>query len=224
MRSVIFVFALLVSWVPRLAAYPVYEGSLSSGGLNATSSWNTKTSFSWDVSYDEISDAWIYNYHLSVNKKTIQYVYLETSSTFSEENILEGTSDFIKLGMFGEEENQPDTLFGIEFAPQKKKTEYTFTIVTDRAPAWGDFYAIGQKTGKAWNTVSNSGFKSPDTDPLALLYPADDGSVFGHILIPGDEDTDSIIGGEEAIIVPEPATFLLLIAAICIAAGRIKHN
>ena len=72
----------------------------------------------------------------------------------------------------------------------------TATLVTDRAPVWGDFYAKdgggnAEDAVAAWNT----GFL--DADPLDL--PAD-GSINNHVLVPDTYTTP----------VPEPGTLLLV--------------
>jgi hypothetical protein len=58
-------------------------------------------------------------------------------------------------------------------------TDWTATLVTARAPVWGDFYIKDGKTGGIDNSAWNTGFL--DADPLDL--PADR-SINNHVLVP----------------------------------------
>jgi hypothetical protein len=74
-------------------------------------------------------------------------------------------------------------------------TDFTATLVTARAPVWGDFYAKDRKTDQVDNAAWNTGFL--DADPLDL--PAN-GSIDNHALVPDTVTTP----------VPEPGTLLLV--------------
>jgi hypothetical protein len=74
-------------------------------------------------------------------------------------------------------------------------TDWTATLVTARAPVWGDFYIKDGKTGGIDNSAWNTAFL--DADPLDL--PADR-SINNHVLVPDTYTTP----------VPEPGTLLLV--------------
>lgn len=181
--------------------WATYTGSLDgSSTLSGTGSWET-ASLSWNVSVQR--DIWTYNYIFSVPKKGISHMIFEVSSTFDSSNIYAGTTGGYELGSYGSQGNSnpgiPGSIYGLKWDLGVETTSASVTIVTDRAPMWGDFYAKdgvenvnGVKTEiYAYNTQFGS-------DILASIG---DGNVGGWVLVP---DTHS-----GSAPVPEPGTMLL---------------
>ena len=222
-RKVFILCSIVLLCSSEAAAYPLYWGSVSSGnGLVGTARWASKVTFSWDIEFDDIDDVWKYDYTLRVPRKSISHIVIETSSTFTEENLFAGTTDYDELGLIGAQGNSnpniPESVYGIKFEPEHKTTTYYFSIVTDRAPVWGDFYAkSGRKARGKWNTVYNAGFTSPDSDPDSFFYPPSNGSVGGHVLVP---DTLAFIPDDGPTNIPEPLSLILLGLTVSFLGGR----
>ncbi len=218
MKKVLVILVALLCFVTTsFACYEPsdYSGSLTSGnGLTGTANWSTCTSFSWDVTYYNQYDLWVYNYTLSVPRKDISHVIVEVSDNFTESNVFTNTpvgSTTSNWSIATADESTPsapyipDFIRGIKFEVCNK-TLFQFKIVTDRAPVWGDFYAKDGIAKGTWVTVYNTGFGNPDTDPY-LNLPTN-GSLNFHILRP-----DSVTGNASTS-VPEPATLILMMASI----------
>jgi hypothetical protein len=99
----------------------------------------------------------------------------------------------------------------------------SFSFYSDRAPVWGDFYAVDgyiwrYKCGTGWykdyNRAYNKGFGSPDSDPLA---PPDDGSFNCHILVP--DTFDDTPGGDNPVAEPS-ALALMVLSGLGLTARR----
>lgn len=216
MRLFNLLFLLSLFFAKTAYADALYSGSLTSGdGLVGTKKWQTNAEFSWAVDFDPVTLIWTYDYSLTVKKKDISHIIIELSSTFGPDNIFAGTTNGYEIGTFGESQGAsnpyiPSDIYGIKFEPTADTTHYEFTIVTDRSPMWGDFYAKGGKTSGVWNTIYNDGFDQIDLDPDITLYPSSMETVWYHILVP---DTTSF-GGFPLVSIPEPATMLLLCSAL----------
>lgn len=180
--------------------WATYTGSLEgSDTLSGTGSWSGAT-LDWNVSFD--NDLWTYDYIFTVPKKGISHLIFEVSSTFGDSNIYEGTTGGYELGAYDSGNGNPgipDSVYGLKWDLDVETTSASVTIVTDRAPMWGDFYAKdgvekihGVKTQIfAYNTQLGS-----DT-----FAPIGSGNAGGWALVP---DTSS------GAPVPEPSTMLLL--------------
>lgn len=191
-----------------------YEGSLSTATntLYATLPWSTGSTFSWIVDYDSNSGLWTYDYTFSVPTKEISHVIVETSSTFTEANIKSGTTTGWDLDSFDGSNDNPglgsNSIYGLKWNTSNNPLVFNWTIVSDRKPMWGDFYAkdgVNNVQGSkndvyAYNT--GLGFNT-----LALVG---DGNAFdaqtgyAWALVP---DTT---GGTDEVPVPEPGTIALL--------------
>lgn len=197
-----------------------YTGSLEAagGGLEGTGFWTSDNGesawfpalLSWTVTDNE-NGTWNYSYNLDVYRADISHFILETSPSFSEDNLLNasypGTSYEIMIHAAAPGLEQqpnpflPQDIYGPKFdigdeaLPEPDYTSVTISFNSDRDPVWGDFYAKCGKTGGpingTQNTVWNQGLLTDD--PLAA--PAN-GSYLNHILVP---DT-----------IPEPATIGLM--------------
>ena len=185
-------------------SWATYTGSLEGPAtLSGTGSWSTAT-LNWDVSVDS-SDLWTYDYTFMVPAKDISHMIFEVSSTFDDSNIYEGTTEEYELGTYSSSNGNsnpgiPGSIFGLKWDLDVDTTSTSITIVTDRRPMWGDFYAKngvekidGVKTNLfAYNTQFGS-------DPFAAIG---NGNAGGWALVP-----DTATGSPP---VPEPSTMLLL--------------
>jgi hypothetical protein len=125
----------------------------------------------------------------------VSHFILETSETFTEDNIfnLSSPGTGVEVGAFssgGGNPSMPTNVYGIKF-DSTAGTNVTISFDSDRDPVWGDFYAKCGATGGTQNTVWNEGFAS--VDPVS---PVQNGTIDNHILVPNT--------------VPEPMTVALL--------------
>jgi len=190
-----------------------YTGSLTSnvsngtpnGTLIGTEDWASGATLSWTVDDTSHSGYWTYAYTFSVPKKDISHVIIEVSANFTSHDIFSGTTSGWALETWGSQggsnPGMPGNVYGLKWDKDDgfSGTSWFWTIVTNRAPMWGDFYAKdgtssgnGTSSGK-WVYAYNKNF---GTDAVA---PVGDGNAGGWALVP---DTVSQI--------PEPATLLLL--------------
>lgn len=203
-----------ISAVTSTASFAItYTGSLSSelGEILGTGDWvgSGNTMISWTITQNE-TGLWHYEYVLSVSDRDISHFILETSTTFTNENLIDPT------GSFGETElkthkpgpgnpNLPGDIYGIKF-DDTYGTTAVFSFYSDRMPVWGDFYIKGGaakgKTSK-FNSAYNAGFLAED--PTA---PAANGSLNGHLLVPDTLTT-----------VPEPSSIATLLFGLMPIAG-----
>lgn len=241
MKKILLLVSVLLLWVGQGWALTYeYEGTLSSanGGLSATQSWNNYSEFSWEIDYNILnSGSWTYNYSWKTNEKDLSHIIVQVSDTFSSSNIMTGTTSPYELKAYTATEQGasnpelPEPIFGLKFTPQGDTTSYIFSIVTDRAPMWGNVYAKDGKDGGYPAIAFNSGFTqtSPIFNPftgITLLseptfYPnsvqygpvftSKTGVSYGWALVP---DTVSGGGGGGQLVVPEPGTFILVGAGL----------
>ncbi len=133
--------------VPSVAYAVPLIGSISSspgGGLVATGSWGAGgAALSWRVS--SVGSLWQYDYRFEVDRKDISHVLTEVSPTFTVKNIRQGTSPYDGPDLFGNQGGSspgiPADLWSLKFTPSSDTTDFSWTIVSDREPMWGDFYA-----------------------------------------------------------------------------------
>jgi hypothetical protein len=182
----------------------LYTGSLSSsdGGLMGVGGWvdHGVSEISWVVSQNE-DMSWHYNYVLSVGEteSAISHFILETSSTFTEDNIFNMDGSFggieIKthLAMSSGSPDQPEDIYGIKF-DETDGTTLTIDFDSQRDPIWGDFYAKAGG-GKNLQQIWNGGITVVDP-----IVGASNGSFNNQILVP--DTTTSMV--------PEPASMLLI--------------
>jgi len=227
MKKIVLLVSVLLLWVGQAWAL-TYSGSLSSapnGGLYATSFWATSSSFSWDVSYSDQTGLWTYDYTWTGLTKALSHIIVQVSDTFDEINIYDGTTASYELDNFvpgSSNPGIPDDIYGLKFETSGDPTTYDFTIVTDRAPMWGNVYAKDgvETTGQGQNKVSvdvyayNSGFSftAPEFDSNSL-FSGVNALGYGWALVPDTESGGGGGGGGNPV-VPEPGTFILVGAGL----------
>lgn len=164
------------------------------GTLIGLEDWKSGAQLSWSVDDQTYAGLWTYTYTFSAERKDISHGIIEVSDTFTSANIFAGTTggyDGPKTYSGADPSNpgMPGAMWGIKW-----NDTATWTIVTDRAPMWGDFYAVDGKGGALGVLAYNSGYGAETTAAIG------DGNAGGWILTP---DTQSGV-------IPEPGTFLLL--------------
>jgi len=206
-KFIILALSILVVALPMsVYATPTYEGFLTgSGGLYATDGWaSEETNLSWKVyaptNPENTSGFWLYKYTFTVPTKNISHMIFEVSDSFSENNIKEG-SDYPVLDIYSSTSQgnsnpyMPGEFQGIKWGPGE--LTLSATLVTDKNPVWGDFYAKDGKDQGVLVYAYNKGFTADDVDPTDA---PSNGSINNHVLAP-DTGTPPI---------PEPGTLLLI--------------
>jgi len=172
-------------------AVSTYSGSLSYDGGGITGTYGnfwlaSGTALDWSVNANG-NGTYTYTYELQVpdDSKEISHMTIEVSPSFTSSNLLEvlqGTiaddqpDDYPKAGA---DPGMPSSLWGIKFEGGAGETDYDWTVsfISDRAPVWGDFYAVDGKRPGAVTAIWNAGFGNPDFDG-----PTD------HIMVPDSTD------------------------------------
>lgn len=194
----------------------VLTGSISAeagGGLTATSPWDDglfKAALGWNV-FQNTDNNWVYNYTFFAPEKEPSHVIFEVSKTFTEDNILEGTTAGWELGLFGDEGKSnpgiPGDIYGLKFDTSNFFS--LFTIVSDRAPMWGDFYAKDGKYKGNDVFLYNDGF---GLESSASVY--DKEAPYGFALVPNTVTSQ----------VPEPGSLALLSLGLLGAGFTLKRQ
>ncbi|MGH9386529.1 MAG: PEP-CTERM sorting domain-containing protein [Vicinamibacterales bacterium] len=135
----------------RAATIAIDSGVLSvaGGGLvGGPGGWFAGT-LSYDVSFDDTSLSYFYNYTFAGTNpvKNISHVITQVSDNFTASDILGGTTPFGAgdgLGTYSNQGNSntgiPGPIAGIKYHPDAH-SQFSWTIETPRAPMWGNFYA-----------------------------------------------------------------------------------
>ncbi len=196
-----------------------YTGSIGSGnGLYGTAAWSTNASLSWLVAYDADTNLWTYTYTFSVNGKSPSHEIIEVSSgdtPFTSDNIKDYTGiggtgaidgpDTFTPGDGNSNPGMPGNIYGIKWDSSADGTTDTWTLVTDRQPMWGDFYAKDGKDNGSFVIAYNTGFGHDTETAIGNGNALEATTGWAWALVP---DTDG--GGPPQEQVPEPTTFLLL--------------
>ena len=185
---------LSLSFMPQASWADLYSGSLNAGadgGLVGTEPWNAaSTVLSWGITYEQQADnKWIYTYKytFSVPEKDISHVIIQVSDSFTKENVLEGTTEYWALGTYSSTDGNSNpgmlgSYLGLKWNTEEvlgkdaKATNFTWIIVTNRAPMLGSFYAKdGQAGGQSGGWVyafATGNVPVPDTATTAPLPPS----------------------------------------------------
>jgi hypothetical protein len=208
--------ALLLLVTSSVSAIPM-TGIISTvigGGMTGTGSWaNGGAVFSYSV--EQLSSGnWQYDYRWTAMAKDLSHIIIGVSPSFTELNVLNGTTAGWELDTFGAAQGAsnvgiPGDLYGLKF-PGFDLDDF-FTIVTDRAPVWTSVYAKDGKDVRGTIDV----FAYNDSFGLSTTVPIDSVQPFGFILGP-----DSVGGGGGNI--PEPSTLPLALLGLAGFAFRRK--
>jgi hypothetical protein len=188
------------------AAYPV-SGTLTSadgGGIYATGSWDDGGATLQYTVTELPNGTWQYDYHFVLLKKELSHIIFEVSKTFTEKNVLDGTTSGWLLGYWGMEGNSnpgiPSELYGMKF-DGPFSLDNSITIISNREPMWGDFYAKDGVDGTGSDKVDVYAYNTNYGLPVSDGYMPDG----TKILVPDTKE-----GGGGPNIVPEPTSAALL--------------
>jgi hypothetical protein len=238
MKKVILLSMILVLGLAQNGFAVPMSGTISgpSNGLYGTHAWSD-ASLSWEV--EETSPGvWQYDYEFIVDAKEISHVIFEVSEDFeacdgtdpdcdpATDNILAGTTtgwiyddNYSSTNPGNSNPYMPATIPGLKWN-FSGLTTINVTLVTDKEPMWGDFYAVdGKKPGEEVYAYS-TGF-GLSTDAVIGSGNAVDSEGHAWVLVP---DTNGGGGGGQDV--PEPSTFLLLgfgLAGAGLLRRRIKN-
>ena len=207
-------------------------GLTTNDGLQWDSS---DTKFSWHVEWNTLTNPnlWTYAYTFTSPEKQLSHFIIEVSDgivedpnadpsfeekVFTDSNIFPGTSIFNGGGLatYGpppmngsSNPNMPSSMLGIKWNRSESapgtQLEFSFSLITNRQPMWGDVYGKDGKSGGRNGEILyfyNDGFSA--TDPTVGPH---DGSEKFHVLVP---DTKEGPPEEQPPLVPEPSSLLLL--------------
>jgi len=176
---------------------------------------------SWEVDNETQADYWTYVYTWTGATKDLSHIDIEVSENFIIDSDLNftrddtprssgssGTHDLISWNSdFAVEELEGPQLFsedstggtvslyGIKWGLATDTTDFTLTLVSTRAPMWGDFYAKdGTEYQGSLDIYAYNAEFGNDTEASI-----ENGNAGGWVLVP---DTTTSV--------PEPATMLLL--------------
>ncbi|MBI4697884.1 MAG: PEP-CTERM sorting domain-containing protein [Nitrospirae bacterium] len=207
-----------------------FTGSLSdSSGLFATNGnfgkagihgWSPSSVLTWSVDNTTNPGLWTYAYTFNVDEHGISHVLIEVSDdntstdineAFTSANIFSGTTSNSGINHYSNTSGNAYPFLPSELHAIKWDTDgvlsFAWTIVTDRMPMWGDFYAVDGKKPGSEIYAYNLGFG--DDFAFVLANPSNPGN---KVLVPDSHAGDD--GGEctdcTQQTVPEPGTIILL--------------
>jgi hypothetical protein len=159
-------------WGTPVTDPALWNDSRSSGnGITGTGDWTSGFNLSWQISKN--SGVWTYEYTVSTDNKDISHFILEVTDDEYGFSILNGSSSGIDseapktYESGGGNPGMPNPFYGIKFDFGAAGGAITYTLVTDRSPVYGVFYAKDGKTGGVdniahSNALSYSDFRTND--------------------------------------------------------------
>jgi len=141
----------------------------SRGIGNGVDTYNPWSGFqiSWDITKDNGTGLWTYQYTVTGNQPAVSHFILEVTETpaFTYTYVsgkIEGPDQWNGSGPGASNTGLPNEFYGIKF-DYGNEGSVVYTITTDRAPVWGVFYAKGGQNG-AWSTALNFGDYKTNTN------------------------------------------------------------
>ena len=157
-------------------------GSLSGpgGGLIVGGEWEAGVSLGWSVT--DTGSAYQYSYRFTAPDPGLSHFDLQVSSNFTEGNILAISNKMYELGEFVGDTGSSnpgwptgEPLYGIKFEGFGEGLSWDITLLTDRAPMEGDFYAKGGRDSFAYNSgfgmLDGANILVPDTKSYPVPEP-----------------------------------------------------
>jgi hypothetical protein len=138
-----------------------------SGGIHGSNAWgNGGFGVSWDITHNSDAGTWTYEYLFTASDKSISHAILEVTLDEFAFSLFDGSSGFTMPETYsdsGSNPLMPNPLFGVKYdlIDSDDANELPLTIVTDRAPVYGVFYAKGGKSrgpdGGEWMVAWSTG-------------------------------------------------------------------
>jgi len=177
--------------------------SVDNGGMYATGSWDDGGA-TLDFTATDIGGLWKYVYTFAVDQKALSHIVFQVSDNFTAANVFAGTTAGWSLGDWGDEGGSspgiPESFYGLKFDGDFSLNN-VLTIISDRAPMWGDFYAkdgVNRVVGDSLDVYAfNSSFGTVLADPYQYF-------VAGKVLVPNTHVTS----------VPEPSVAGMLAVGV----------
>jgi hypothetical protein len=145
-----------------MAARSALVGSVSTsdGSVIGGGDWTTDVTLGWEIS-DAPGDNYLYSYTFQAPDPGLSHFILQTSDNFTVNNVLEISNEYA-LNTFtsGDGNSNPGLegdLYGIKFEGFEEGSPWTFTLLSDKAPMEGDFYAKGGDDSFAYNSGFGEG-------------------------------------------------------------------
>jgi hypothetical protein len=214
------------------------RNSGTDGGVYATKSWaNGGFNISWDISFDDDTDLWTYQYHVTVPRKEVSHWLLEVTQD-SDSVLIDGSSSeavapttYTSTSNGNSNPLLPNPIYGVKF--DYGDLDEVYTLVTDRAPVYGVFYAKDGKDGGqdvvAWSTaLSSADYKTNESLTATSFIVRPNGK---HVNDPDpdpDPDPNPDPDGNPTPnpqAVPEPMSAgLSMISALALAVGTWRRR
>jgi len=145
-----------------MAAHSALVGSVSTsdGSVIGGGNWETGVTLGWEIS--DAGDNYLYSYTFQAPDPGLSHFILQTSGNFTVNNVLEISNEYA-LNTFTPEDpgnsnpGLPGDLYGIKFEGFTEGSPWTFTLLSDKAPMEGDFYAKGGEDSFAYNSGFGEG-------------------------------------------------------------------
>lgn len=181
----------------NLWATTITDTDIVGNGLFGNATWANAT-LEWSVTDPAQSGVghWLYTYTFDSNDHNISHVIVEVSDNFTTADMLAGTTLGALLDTYSGNDpsnpNLPGTITGIKWNSTSDSTSMSVTIVTDRAPVEGIFYAVNGQTPGAISYAYSDGSRTG---------AASDGNIYTLPLVPDSTTTETV---------PEPMSLVLL--------------
>jgi hypothetical protein len=161
-RSLMIVTLLSIIMALPMAAHSALVGSVSTsdGSVVGGGDWTTDVTLGWEIS-DAPGDNYLYSYTFQAPDPGLSHFILQTSDNFTVNNVLEISNEYALNTFTSGDGNSnpglPGDLYGIKFEGFEEGSPWTFTLLSDKAPMEGDFYAKGGEGSYAYNSGFGEG-------------------------------------------------------------------